>query len=226
MPRVRKTSLGSHLKPSYFKEFKSDHEHDLQDHILKLSQHHLALIDEIVTKVNQGKRLDSNFYPDIDIDHFKSLAKQLHGHTHSVTALAKKHREIKGAGWGNLLNFGTKAGKAGLKGAQKAAKLAWAGAKFAGKTGAKYAQKSAQFLIANPMAAMAIGQTVGGLAQSMLVGDEPQQQQQQPQQRRKPKTSQTAALDELLDTTDDEKEPIVRQARQKGSGLSRSRWVI
>ena len=229
MPRVRKSSDGSHLKPSYFKEFKSNHEHDLQDHILKLSPHHLALVDAIVTKANQGKRLDPNFYPDVDLEQFKPLAKQLHGHTHSVISLAKKHREIKGAGWGSLLNFGSKAGKVGLKGLQRAGKIGWAGvqagAKFAGKAGVKFAEKSGRFLIENPRAAMAIGQTVMMTAQSMMADDEPQQQQQQQQQRRKPKTVQTTALDELLDTSDDE-EPTVRQARKKGSGLARSRWVI
>lgn len=224
MPRVRKSSDGSHLKPSYFKEFKSDHEHDLQDHILKLSPHHLALIDEVVTKVNQGKRLDSNFYPDIDIEHLKPLAKSLHGHTHSVVSLAKKHREIGGALWGNLLNMGSKAGKVGLKGVQKAAKLGWAGAKIAGKTGLKLAKKSGQFLIANPQAAMAIG----SVATQFLQDDTPAREYQ-PQQKKgkKPVGSQTAALDELLDTSDDEKSPVpVRQVKQKGSGLTRSRWVI
>ena len=242
MPRVRKTSDWSHLKPSYFKEFKSNHQHDLQDHILKLSPHHLALIDQVVTSANQGKKiLDSKFYPQIGIAHFAPLAKQLHGHTGTVVALAKKHREIPGGGgWTNLINMGKTAGKAGLKGLQKGAKLAYAGMKVAGKYGAKAAKATGDFMIKNPQAVMAVGSTVANLMQD----DTPQREYEEAPKRRKPRESRTAALDELLVSSDDD-EKLQVQAKPKpskrtskarsppdspmyktGRGLARSRWII
>ena len=226
MVRARKTDLGSHLKKSYFKDFKGKDEHALQDHILKMSSHHLSVIDEIVNKSSAGKQLDSFFYPQVDISQFKGLSQKLKGHTHSAVALAKRHREIKGAGFSSFLNFGKKVG-------MTTGKAAWGAAKVAGKTGLKVAQKSAQWLIKNPQAAMQIGQTAVGLASNLMADDEPEFQEQAPRRKRQ-QTSQTSALDELLDTTDDEKypvpEPMSKRERLRGSGMqvniSKNRWII
>ena len=81
--RTRKTGFNAHLKKSYFKVQKNKTHHELQDSILKLSNHHLAVIDEIVNKASKQKQLDNDMYPSFDISQYTQIAKKLKGHTHS-----------------------------------------------------------------------------------------------------------------------------------------------
>ena len=237
MVRARKTDLGSHLKKSYFKEFKGKNEHALQDHILNMHPAHLAFLDEVVNKASAGKQLDPFFYPTIDISPYAQIAKKLKGHTHSKIALAKRHREIKGSGFGSIMN-------ATAKGAKAVGKVAWKGMQVVGKAGLKIAGKSAKWLIEHPGQAAQMGQAAVGLASNLMADDEPQYEQQAPRRsRRQPTTSQTAALDELLDTSgsEDEKFPEppptkkmskreMNRIQARGGSMqvkiSKNRWVI
>ena len=223
MVRARKSAFASHLKNSYMKDLKQKHEHELQDAILKMSNHQLNFVDEVVNKSSEGKQLHSDFFPQIDVSDYKDIATKLKGHTHSQIALARRHRELKGSGFNiaGLVNGSKKAliaaGKAALK-----------SGKFIGKVGVSAAKKTGQWMVANPQAAMQIGQTAVAVASQFMDDDDPVQQQQQ--QHRKPKRSQveTSALDQLLDTSDDEKAP----QKKKASGLApkkvrqHSRWII
>ena len=216
MVRARKTGFASHLKKIYFKEFKNKDHHSLQDAILKLSNHHMAAIDEIVNKAAQGKPIDNIMYPSIDIGKFKDVAKKLVGHTHSQVQLARRHRELKGSG----LSIETL-----INGARTLGNVV---SKFKGV--GKVMGKVGQWAIDHPTLTM-MGLTAATKLPSLISPEE-----EAPAQREQV-VPQTKEVDELLADTsgeesDEKQSPKAKQSRHAkenprrvGRGLA-NRWVI
>ena len=213
MVRARKTGNAAHLQKKYFKVQKNKTHHELQNSILKLSNHHMAVIDEIVQKASVGKQMDKIMYPPGDIDKFREVAKKLKGHTHSQIAFARRHRELKGSG----LSF-----ESLMNGARHLGTVVSGVKKVAGVAG-----KAASWVAQNPQLT-ALGLGAVGYASNKLLSDEPVPDQRE-QRTDRPRQS-TAEIDELLGDTTDEDEPVKR----KGSGLAKkmkkintsSRWII
>jgi hypothetical protein len=206
------------LKPSYFKKFSHKHHHQLQDSILKLSNHQLAVLDEVVQKSSQGAQLDPVMYPEVDISQYAGIAKKLLGHSHSQVALAKRHRELKGGALGiqGLMNFTQKVGTVATK-AKGALKYVGKGVKAVGK-----------WVLKNPQVGLMVAGTGATLAQQFMSGSPPEEEEEEEEEAPVRPQRQQSAIDDVLLTSDDED--------IKGSGLSRatsvprrsirSRWAI
>ena len=198
--------LGAHLKKSAFKEFKAKNIHEAQNAILSLSQHQLSVIDEIVNKASEGKSLDLLHYPNVDISHLQAIAKQYKGHTDNHVKFARRARQLKAGGIGDLFKS---AGKVAYSGAKKLGKAALGAAK-------KGAIAAGKWAIENPGDALQLASGAYGVVSQLLEDEAPPQVQHTEQQQ--------DLLDDLLDESDLEDE------KQIGGSLSRSkpdlRWII
>ena len=181
--------LGLHLKGIRSGKVKFTHHHHLQNAILKMSNKHFAVVQDVIKSAATGEELSNLFYPQgkRKFDHLRDVAKQLIG-VNSPIDLAKKHRETPGAGWGIGQIF-----NAAKEVAKPAAKATWGAAKTAGR-----------WAIQHPQIVSAGMQATGQLVSAAIEGAAPSQREE----RRPPSVplkEEHQAIDDLWDSSDDEK---------------------
>ena len=196
----------THLPAKHFKVSKAKTKHELQHDILSMSNHHLSVVDEIVNKVSEGKKLNPVYYPQVDLKHLREVARKLKGHTSTQVQFARKARDLPGGGAMDLFN-------AGVKMIKPAAKVAWSGL----KTGAKV---TAKWMLEHPEATIKLGQTAVAVGTTLLES-EPESESEEIRQ----KPHHKEAIDDLLLTSEDEKGGRLMPVRRKPK-RDNSRWVI
>lgn len=222
--------IGDHFAAAKFKRNKGfKTKHQLQHALLNLSNHQLNVVDELVNASHGGRAPNPMYFPRHDHGDISKLALDLKGHTHSQIAIARRARDLTGAGFSSLLNASVDMAKVG---AAKLAPLVGKAAKIAGKVGKAALKKSriaAKWAMENPGLALKIGAavipavtTIATLARG---GDDESSDELPPQHRE--------AIDQLVGTTGSESDEKVettaydRYKKQRGGGLAtKGRWVI
>jgi hypothetical protein len=175
----------------------------------------LSVIDEIVNKAADGKKLHPLYYPQMDVKHLREISQKLKGHTNTQIQLARRARDLPGGGVMNLVNTAVKIAK-------PAAKIVWKGMKAGAKLMYKGVKVGAKWIIAHPEEALKIGATIVNVGTALISREddsEPESEEIQGQHKE--------AIDDLLMTTDDEKKggalvPIRRQKPKRDN----ARWTI
>ena len=171
MPQTKHT-FEAHLRDLKFPKKFNNH-HDLQHALLKLNPHSVAFFDEFCNAVMNKRSLHKHFYPPINVEADQEHAKHYHGHTHSAIAIARRHRELVGSGFGgSAAKFVVQVGEH----ATKVGKWVLSKGKKVFQTVGKLVLKAGKWVADNPRLAaelINLGINTVGMIKSLATGGEP-----------------------------------------------------
>ena len=169
-----KKAGGHHIRA--LKMFKGKTRHELQDYIMGLSNHHLAMLDHYAGVARGETSNDNGDYPPMaNPQEHREVAQMLKGHLDSAVKLARRVRGMDEKGGGGVAGFFKAVGK---------------GAKTVGKYAAKGLKAAGKWALKNPQLAFGIASTaasVPGIISGLMEKPEEAQLKDQPQ-----------AIDDLL----------------------------